>query len=91
MSILELFELIENVTFQLDWNESEQDIICFSNLFQFDTLTDSLLNYLTSLDKTSFEIKVRQDYFVFRLKEICEYYEIEIAELSKHLIINNRY
>lgn len=91
MSILDLYKLIEEVTFQLDWNESEQEITCFTHLFQFDTLTDGIKDYLNSLDEGVFKIELRHDYFVFVLKEICEYYEIEIADLAKHLSIDNRY
>lgn len=83
MNILELYKLIEENTFQLDWEESEQEITCFSYLFQFESLTDGIKDYLDSLDEGVFKIELRHDYFVFRLKEICNYYEFEIADLAK--------
>ena len=91
MNILDLYKLIEEITFQLDWNESEHEIICFSHLFQFDSLTDGIKDYLNSLDESVLKVKVRHDYFIFGLKEICDYYEINIVDLVKHLSIDNRY
>jgi len=91
MKILDLYKLIEEITFQLDWNESEQEIYCFSYLFQFKSLTDGIKTYLDSLDEGVLKIELRHGYFVFGLKGICEYYEIDIAELAKHLSMDNRH
>ena len=91
MSNLDLYKLIGEITFQIDWNGSEQEIICFAHLFQLDSLTGGIKDYLDSLDEGVLKIELRHDYFVFGLREICEYYEIDIVELAKHLSIDNRY
>lgn len=91
MNILDLYKLIEENTFQLDLNSEKNDIVCFSYLFQFENLTEGLKDFLDSLDEGVFDIQLRHDYFVFSLDKICNYYEIDIQEIAKHLSFNNRY
>lgn len=90
MNELDLYLLLEEATFELHNNieTDECDVHCFSYLFHFDAVTEALSDYLKQLEEGVFEIKIRNDYFVWSLKPICDYYEIDIVAFAKKLEFN---
>lgn len=91
MNILELYKILEEATFQLDFDSEKEDIICFCYLFHFETVVEYFSDFLESLDESVFKVELRKDYFVFTLKEICEHYEIDVLELAKSIDFDNSY
>ena len=85
MSILEMYKFIQEEASEVHFSESEKDIICFFSLFQFESVTEKFKEFLDDLDEGLFKVEMRKDYFIIELKDICEFYEIDLEELAREL------
>jgi hypothetical protein len=78
MTELELYKFINDNT--IEWhrrdNEGEEDIIIFPYIFQIEEFQKLLSNH--HYDDGGLICRMMNGYFAFWMKDICEYYGIEI-------------
>jgi hypothetical protein len=81
MTELELYKYIKdnNIEWHREDNQGTPDIIIFPFTFQIDEFVKLLEDY--SFDDGGLECRLKDGYFTFWMKELCEYYGIDIDKV----------
>jgi len=83
MTALDLFRYVTENTIEWHYadNGGEEDVVIFPFFYQLKEFTKLLSP--SSLDEDGIGIALKDGYVAIWIKEICEYYDIEIKEVFK--------
>lgn len=81
MTALELYKFIHNSNIECRWdfNDNKRDVIVFIPIWEMTDFSKLLSKY--SFDDGGIECRFLDKYFAFWMKDICEYFDIDLVDI----------
>jgi hypothetical protein len=77
MKAIELYKFVNNNNIEYHWNDD--DVILFVNDYDISEWNKLLGSHI--LDDSGLSCIMKDGYFCFKMKDICEYFDIELKDI----------